>query len=101
VSEASESAFGEEATLFKDPTEPKKNYRSLPEWLEAWRVLDRFPHLEGALGSFYESIQLNFHHPSFLRSPLVTGQVLWSIACAQIRQRWIQMRMPLLGERAW
>lgn len=66
MSEASESAFGEEAALFKDPTEPKKNYRSLPEWLDgAWRVLDRFPHLEGALGSFYESIQLNFHHPSF------------------------------------
>ncbi len=66
MAEASESAFGEEAALFKDPTEPKKNYRSLPEWLDgAWRVLDRFPHLEGALGSFYESIQLNFHHPWF------------------------------------
>ena len=99
MSEASESAFGEEAALFKDPTDPKKNYRSLPEWLDgAWRVMDRFPHLEGALGSFYESISLTF---IILRSRLVTGQVLWSIACAQIRQRWIQMRMPLLGERAW
>jgi hypothetical protein len=34
-------------------------------------------------------------------SAFVTGQVLWSTACAQARQRRTQMRTPLLlGERA-
>jgi excisionase family DNA binding protein len=34
------------------------------------------------------------------RSRRVTGQVLWSTACAQTRQRRTRMRTPLLGERA-
>jgi hypothetical protein len=59
-------AFSEEAQLFRDEAEPKKKMRELPGWVEdAWFNLDKFPHLEVALGSFYEAIRLSLHHPSF------------------------------------
>ncbi len=59
-------AFSEEAQLFSGDTEPSRRLRELPTWLEsALSNLDRFPHLEVALGSFYEAIRLSFYHPSF------------------------------------
>lgn len=62
-----EAVFTDELALFTsiaDTPAPKK--RTAPPWFnQAWSALEKLPHLQIALGSFYEAIQLSVLHPSF------------------------------------
>jgi hypothetical protein len=61
-----DSPFADELALFTTDAVPSAKERGLPGWLgQAWSNLDKLPHLQGALASFYEAIQLSVLHSSF------------------------------------